>query len=157
MRFHTTLARTVSNEIRLADTKASWTFGVIGVASAALTNKLAKLSWEVIQEQRTMILLVITVVLIVFSIKHLIAVIYPRVSKGRTQSILYFGDIASHQEKDYINKISTLTEEEAKKQIARQTYALSCIAKKKFHHLRYGMIYTLLTLLLVIGILVFIV
>lgn len=139
-------------QIKLADTKAAWTFSVLGIATAAIISKLTKIEWESLFNTK-MGLFFIATILIVVSVKKIVYVIYPRVADGSKSGIFYFRDIQAHKKEEYLQKIMNLNEEKVIESFGNQVYALSQIADKKFKALRFAMISTVITLIWVIFIL----
>ena len=87
------------------------------------------------------------VILIILSFKHIIRVIYPRISKGKSTGIIYFGDILSQSKESYVKKGLSIKEEEIIKQLYEQAHTLSGIINKKFRSLKIALIFTILSII----------
>lgn len=138
----------------MADTKAAWTFSALGVAAAALTNKLIKTDWSSIPKTQGMLFLGIAIILFVASFKELVGVIFPRLSKGNTSGTTYFKDILTQSPQSYTQKIEKYTDKEITAALSSQAHTLSTIADKKYKLLRLAMISSLLTIIWTIFLLV---
>ncbi|MBI5803145.1 hypothetical protein HY448_00455 [Candidatus Pacearchaeota archaeon] len=144
------------DQIRLADTKAAWTFSVIGVSTAALVSRISKLDLVDWMIKSKVILMIIAFGLIVFSVKNVVHVIYPRVREGSKLGLFYFKDITSQKKEEYAEKISNLSEQRILKDLSLQAHALSGIVDEKFKTLRIAIVSTIITLLWVVIVLFFI-
>src|SRR3989344_2675440 len=127
---------TIENQIKLADTKAVWIFSVLSVGTGALVSKTSHISWESVNQIRAMTMIALSLILIILSFKHIIRVIYPRISKGKSTGIIYFGDILSQSKESYVKKGLSIKEEEIIKQLYEQAHTLSGIINKKFRSLK---------------------
>lgn len=138
--FIKTINSTVGEQIRLADTKATWVFSVLGLLTAVLTNILSKLKMMELLQPRIMIFWVIAVISLVLAFKHIIIVIYPRLSKGNKEGKIYFRDILESSGEEYINSLNNTNEEEMIVMLQSQAYNLAQIANKKFTSLKIAII-----------------
>lgn len=146
----------LQEQIKLADTKAAWTFSVLGVGTAALTAKISKIDWTIVNIPLTMTLIGISIALLIISFKSTVRVIYPRLSKGNPNGMIYFEDISAQEMKNYVSKSLSLTEEEINKKMAEQAYNLSSVASRKFKSLRISIILAVITLIWIIALLIII-
>lgn len=117
----------LQEQIRLADTKAAWVFSVLGVATGALVTSLARVAWDDVNRMIVMMLVGVAAVLLIFSFKHVVGVIYPRLGNGKKDSFIYFGSIIQEQKSSYIRKGDALTLEEIRKDLYGQAHALASI------------------------------
>ena len=96
-----------------------------------------------------------SVVMILLSIKSIIRVVFPRLSKKGSDSMTYFKDISSVSKEDFISKGKSLSTEDIINESYNNAYALSVIATKKYLALREGIIITLITIVWTIGVILF--
>jgi hypothetical protein len=135
--------------IRFADTKAAWTFSVLGVGTAAFSTFVSRMDLTNLSKTH-MILFGIAIILLVISFNKVVRVMYPRFSKPNKTGMIYFQDIISNKKEDYIKKGLNLSEKEILSNLYEQAYDLSTIASKKFKALRYAIISSVITLIYLI-------
>ena len=136
----------LQEQIRLADTKAAWVFSILGVATAALSTILSKFSLSEFGTTRIISIMVVSAVLIFLAFKHIVLVMYPRLSKGSNNGMMYFRDIITQSKEEYIQRGLGLGEDGIIKELYTQAYNLSRIVEKKFKELRIAIITTLIAL-----------
>ncbi len=146
----------LQEQIKLADTKAAWTFSFLGIGTAALTTKIAKIDWASVNLPLTMLFIGISIALLILAFKSTVRVIYPRLSKGNPNGMIYFEDISSQDKKNYIKKSLSITDEEITKEMVEQSYNLSSVASRKFKALRSAIIVAVITLIWIISLLIII-
>ncbi len=143
------ILNSVQEQIKLADTKAAWIFSVLSVGTGALITKTSRIDWNIVNKAEAMVLIAISTILIVLAFKNIIRVIYPRITKGNSSGMIYFGDIVSQQKKDYVKKGLSIKEEEIVKQLYEQSHVLSSIAEKKFKTLKTALLLTIIAIILI--------
>lgn len=131
---------TISEQIRLADTKAAWTFSVLGLLTAVLTNILTKYSLKELLVPRVMVFGIIAIGSLILAFKHIVLVMYPRISKGTKGGVIYFRDVTQSTKEEYIELLESFNEERMAIALNSQTWELSRIAEKKFASLRTAII-----------------
>lgn len=77
------------------------------------------------------------VLLMVFGVYYLYATVSPRLKNNNTaRSLFYYGNIAASKIEDYLKDMESLTDDEAKRQVAEQIHTNSVIAEQKMSHVR---------------------
>lgn len=150
------ICQNLSDQIRQADTKAAAVFSVLGIMTAGLLSRITNIKvrltdWPI----ESLVIYGIAGLLLIISLKSAIAIIFPRLSKGKKESLIFFGDIVNFKKKDYEERVLKIDDEKIVLQYSNQAAALSAIALKKFTHLRQAFILTAVTLAWVIFILIF--
>lgn len=130
----------IQEQIKLADTKASWVFSVLGLLTAVLTNILTKFKFSELIQTKVLIFGIIAIASLVLAFKHIILVMYPRITKGAKGGVMYFKDITQSTKEEYVNTINNLDEEGMIKPLQSQAYELAKIAEKKFSSLKIAII-----------------
>jgi hypothetical protein len=143
-------AGAAAENIKIADTKATWMFGAIGVITGAFLGKIAKIDWSSVALGRSLVLLIASLLFIILAFKYTLFVLYPRLTKGNSSGLIYFEDIALQTADDYVKKYEVLTSVQLAENYYRQAHTLSSIASRKFKALRVGMIHTVITIPLLI-------
>lgn len=138
---------TLSDQIKQADTKAFGVLSIIGVLTAGLLARLNAIKSAVGLNSTWIILFIISAVLIIFTLKAVIRVIFPRLANNplHERSILYFRDIVAQPKQHYVNLASRYTNEKLLEGLYIDVYNLSIIADAKFASLRKALILTVLT------------
>ena len=129
-------AAQIADLIKQADTKATATFYVLGITTAALLTRLTAIKTAGGITMEWMSLFTIAIVLILLAFKSIIAVIYPRFSKGERNDLVYFENIVLEQKEDYVARGMQLEEKEIAEAMYRNVYNLALIAHRKYHALR---------------------
>lgn len=148
--FPITIFQYLQNQIKLADTKAAWTFSVLAVGTGALLSRIASIDWSIPQDMKTIMLPIIAAIILVLAFKRVVLVMYPRFSEGKPSGLIYFKDIVSQSKTAYIKKGLALTEEQIIEDLYKQNYDLSKIVDKKFNSLRSAIISTAIALIVTI-------
>lgn len=130
----------ILDQIKLADTKAAWMFSVLGLLTAVLTNILTKFTLIELMRPKVFIFGIIAILSLILAFKHIVLVMYPRISKGNSGGVLYFKDITQITKEEYIELVNNLGEEEMIKPLQSQAYELAKIAGKKFASLKIAII-----------------
>lgn len=81
--------------------------------------------------------LFLAIIFFSFGIVSLFFAVFPRLTNSFTnESLFYFGTIAKLKYADFIKKMETVSEIEAKKQLAEQIYTNAIIANKKMGNVK---------------------
>ena len=81
-----------------------------------------------------------------WSVYNLYRCTYPTIRRS-PDSLVYFREIIDLNPDDYVERFTTASEEELKRDLARQTWQTSSIAAKKFAHLKQATIAAMLSLI----------
>src|SRR3989338_342088 len=108
--FATYLNTYLSEQIKLADTKGTWTFSVLAAGTATFSAITSKLPVEQLKQLRTLFLFACTIVLLFLAFKHVILVMYPRMGKGTPKRYIYFNDIVLASKENYIHTLMQTNE-----------------------------------------------
>ncbi len=138
--FIKTINSNISEQIKLADTKASWVFSVLGLLTAVLTNILTKFKFAELMQPKIMIFALIAILSLILAFKHIILVMYPRITKGTKGGVLYFKDITESTKEEYLQALNNLDEEGMVRPLQSQAYDLARIVEKKFSSLKIAII-----------------
>ena len=138
--FVKTINSNLTEQIKLADTKAAWTFSVLGLLTAILTNILSKFKFMEIIQTKVLIYGIIAIFSLILAFKHIILVMYPRTSIGNKAGIFYFKDIIASTREEYAQTLKSIDEERIINPMRIQAYELAKIADKKFASLKIAII-----------------
>jgi hypothetical protein len=144
--FSKTINAGLQEQIKLADTKAAWTFSVLGLFAAVLTNILSKFTWQELAQTKVLFFLIIAVITLVLAFKSIVLVMYPRTGPGMKGGLTYFRDIIQGSKEEYLNIGREADEEKIIDAMYSQSYELAAIAEKKFSVLRRAIIFTMIAL-----------
>ncbi len=145
------ITSTSSDLIKTADTKATWAFSAIGILTGALLTKIARIDWSVSQNITTIGLISVSLFFIFLAFTYTLFVIYPRLSKGNKEGMIYFEDIATQTLEEYKLKYSGISQKWIAEKYYAQAYNLSVIASKKFKALRVGLFHMMITIVVLIA------
>ncbi len=138
--FVKTINSNLSDQIKLADTKASWVFSVLGLLTAVLTNILSKFKLIELMQPKVFVFAIIAIISLILAFKHIILVMYPRTSPGNKGGIFYFRDITSSTKEEYLQTLNDVDEERIITSLRAQAYELARITEKKFVSLKIAII-----------------
>ncbi|MGV8142111.1 MAG: Pycsar system effector family protein [Candidatus Pacearchaeota archaeon] len=145
------IASASSDLIKTADTKATWAFSAIGILTGALLTKIAKIDWSISQDIFTIGLISVSLLFIFLAFTYTLFVIYPRLSKGSKEGIIYFEDIATQTLDEYKSKYLLINQKWIAEKYYTQAYNLSVIASSKFKALRVGLFHMMITIVTLIA------
>ncbi len=141
------IATSMADQIKQADTKAFGTLSIIGIMTAALLTRLSVIkSAHAVLSDFWIILFGISAVLIITALKSALAVVYPRMGKAEGKSLLYFKDISSFKEEEFLNWGQQVDVREIVRQTYLNAYNLARVADKKYAELQRAILFTLLAL-----------
>ena len=145
----------IIDQIKQADTKAVGVLSILGIITSALMSRLNALKGMLgLDHPLWVILFSVSVIMILLSMKFIIRVVYPRDSKSKDKTMIYFKDIANHSSvNEYIDKGSRLVPEDMARETYSNVYYLARIATQKYAALRQAMVLTIITLIWTIGVL----
>ncbi|MST04413.1 MAG: hypothetical protein EXS49_02515 [Candidatus Pacebacteria bacterium] len=145
----------VSDQLRQADTKAVSIFGVLGILTGLLVNKINSLKFsEWFERPISMILIFISLFLVILSFKFALRVLYPRKSVSDKKSLSFFGDISSLKKEEYISLVSEVEEGESINILSLNVWNLSSVASKKYNALKTAFMLGIFSLIFTIIVLV---
>ena len=81
-----------------------------------------------------------------WSVYNLYRCTFPTLKRS-PDSLVYFHEIIDLDREDYVERLTSATEEELKRDFARQTWQTSCIAAKKFAYLKQATLAAMLSLI----------
>lgn len=125
-----------------ADSKGTLLFGI---NSAMLAVVVALVPSSGAWTTSAAIFATLSALPLVTSIGFIAFGLFPR-TNGPRNSLIYFGGIASHDEAQYVRKVINGISPELLEDFARQCHRNAEIAKEKYHHVRYAVILTFLSL-----------
>ncbi|MEK6918424.1 MAG: Pycsar system effector family protein [Nanoarchaeota archaeon] len=134
------VATNTQEQIKLADSKAVWVFSVLGLLTAVLTNVLTKFNFAELMKPKVMIFGGVAIISLIIAFKHIILVIYPRLTQGNKEGVIYFRDILASTKEEYSQRAMAINEETMIKKMYEQSHALASISEKKFSSLRIAII-----------------
>ena len=148
------IATAITDQIKQADTKALGMLGVLGVLISALLAKLNTLKSALTTSNPLWLFIFgFSAIMVLLSLKFILAVVYPRSSKTKSASLIYFKDIASANRTAYLERGESLSEAEIVRENYANAHALAGVANRKYQALKRAMICTIITLVWVVGLL----
>ncbi|MBM3281654.1 MAG: hypothetical protein FJY91_02865 [Candidatus Harrisonbacteria bacterium] len=148
--FQKFVCQNLSDQIKQADTKAAAIISVLGLITASLLSRLSSIKVRGSLSETNMIVYCLAAALILVSLKFAIGVIFPRISKGKSTGLLYFGDISLMRKETFVKNITKIDETQISLEYANQAHALSAIAKRKYWNLRQAFILSSIALVFTI-------
>lgn len=146
----------IADQIKQADTKAVGVLGILGIVTGALLSRLNVIkSVTGVAHPLWIFIFGFSVIMILFCMKAIIRVVYPRLSKKGSDSLTYFQDISSVSRGDFVARARSLNTDQVVEQTYSNAYSLATIATKKYRALRHAMLLTGITIVWTIGVLLF--
>ena len=147
------ITNSIADQIKQADTKAVGVLSILGIVTGALLARLNAIKIMVgISDPLWIFIFGISVVMIMLSMKAIVRVVYPRLSKKNGGNMTYFADISLSSQQEYISGMRALSTDEIISKSYLLTYNLAKIASKKYRALQQAMILTMFTIIWTIAV-----
>lgn len=146
----------ISDQIRQADTKAAALFGILGILTGALLNKVNSVRLPIwIDRPVSMLMILVSFLMIILTFKFIFVVIYPRYVKSKIKSLSFFSDIITFSKEEYYNNLSSLNNDKFLNVFSNNIWNLSQVAEKKYGALRRAFVLAILSMVFTITVLIF--
>lgn len=127
--------------VAVADSKLAPIFAIDMAMLGAWCALAPKVDgWDVL----TVVFSALALIPLLLSVGALAFVAFPRLD-GPKGSAIFFGGIVNHSLEEFLKKMASGVSEETLEDLARQTYRNAEIAKDKFAHVRWAMIFLFLS------------
>jgi len=130
--------------IQMADTKVGISIGINAIILSFSSN-IAIERYSLVPK----IFIMSAVISSAISSLFLIITLFPRVSFNDTKSIIFYKGIISIKKEDYIKKLGEISDIDLIKEYSKSIYLVSLIQNKKYITLQIGLVFMLLSLLLI--------